>query len=241
MADITATGGIFKANGAPSLSAATAGEAILAPEGGLGALLYGRGTTYDVTLGQRTTNVALGVLAGTNNIALGGTLKTPTTISVGNATPHTTGAGITFPATQSASSDANTLDDYEEGTWTASFVPNTSGSITMNNATGTYTKVGRAVTINGVFTVTSVSSPTGYLKIAGLPFTGGSGVSLRCAVSIHGDVMNATMTTVLLGSIQSDTNIYVFKTDGLGGVSLTTAADVKAGTNIFIGGTYHID
>jgi len=39
-------------------------------------------------------------------------------LGVGNATPSTSGAGITFPATQSASTDANTLDDYEEGTWT---------------------------------------------------------------------------------------------------------------------------
>jgi hypothetical protein len=39
------------------------------------------------------------------------------------------GSGISFPATQSASSDANTLDDYEEGTWTP----------TVNNMTTTGT------------------------------------------------------------------------------------------------------
>jgi hypothetical protein len=44
--------------------------------------------------------------------------KFPTTIGVGGATPSASGSGISFPATQSASSDANTLDDYEEGTWT---------------------------------------------------------------------------------------------------------------------------
>ena len=43
--------------------------------------------------------------------------KFPATIGVGNATPAASGAGISFPATASASSDANTLDDYEEGTW----------------------------------------------------------------------------------------------------------------------------
>jgi hypothetical protein len=42
--------------------------------------------------------------------------KFPTTIGVGGATPSASGSGISFPATQSASSDANTLDDYEEGT-----------------------------------------------------------------------------------------------------------------------------
>ena len=46
------------------------------------------------------------------------TIKGATTIAVGNATPSASGAGITFPATQSASTDANTLDDYEEGTFT---------------------------------------------------------------------------------------------------------------------------
>lgn len=152
-----------------------------------------------------------------------------------------TGTGITFPATQSASSNANTLDDYEEGTWTASFVPNTSGSITMTLNTGTYTKVGRIVTINGLFKVSSVSSPTGYLKINGLPFSGGSNASLRCSISIVGDSMNATMTTTLVASVQGGSEIYVFKTDGVGGLALTTAADMKANTEIFVGGTYTID
>jgi hypothetical protein len=56
-------------------------------------------------------------------------LQTIGTISVGNATPSTSGAGITFPATQSASSDANTLDDYEEGTFTPVYSP-ASGAFT---------------------------------------------------------------------------------------------------------------
>jgi len=73
--------GIFKANGAPSLSAATAGEAILAPEPSLGALLYGQGTTYDVVLGSRGTNVALGVLANSTNVYAAGN------VGIGTASP----------------------------------------------------------------------------------------------------------------------------------------------------------
>ena len=69
---VTATGGIFKANGAPSLSAATAGEAMLAPDGGSGALLYGQGTNYDVAICQRSTAVALGVLANSTNVYAAG-------------------------------------------------------------------------------------------------------------------------------------------------------------------------
>jgi hypothetical protein len=81
---VTATGGIFKANGAPSLSAAAAGEAILAPESSLGALLYGRGTTYDVVIGQRSTAVALAVTAGTINLVAPGNLAVTGSVSKGS-------------------------------------------------------------------------------------------------------------------------------------------------------------
>ena len=104
-------------------------------------------------------------------------LKTKTTISVGDATPANNGAGITFPATQSASSDANTLDDYEEGTFTPTWTPSTSGTITLYTAYQNlaYTKVGRVVTITGQNAIQSVSSPVGtYVNITGLPFTVGA-------------------------------------------------------------------
>jgi hypothetical protein len=75
-----------------------------------------------------------------------GGFQSKTTISVGDAAPSTSGAGITFPATQSASSDANTLDDYEEGTWTPT--DNSGAGLTFTNNGSQYTKIGRAVTIN---------------------------------------------------------------------------------------------
>ena len=84
-----------------------------------------------------------------------------------------TGTGITFPATQNASSNANTLDDYEEGTTTVTFTPSTSGTITLNASYQTiaYTKVGRVVTITGEFAVSSVSTPIGTsVNIGNLPF-----------------------------------------------------------------------
>ena len=88
-----------------------------------------------------------------------------TTIGVGTATPSASGAGITFPATQSASTDANTLDDYEEGTWT----PNvSSGSATITSVSGQYTKIGNRVICSFRFTCNSTGSIT---YIGGLPFT----------------------------------------------------------------------
>ena len=79
--------------------------------------------------------------------------------------------GITFPATQVASADANTLDDYEEGTWT----PNQGNGLTVVGAfssSGTYTKVGRQVTV--LFTIagaTTIAITAGAQITGNLPFT----------------------------------------------------------------------
>jgi hypothetical protein len=86
-----------------------------------------------------------------------------TTIGVGAATPSTSGAGITFPATQSASSDANTLDDYEEGTWTSAVTnaANLTGTGSLDRAD--YIKIGSLVTIVGRIsglTITTVTTGT---------------------------------------------------------------------------------
>jgi hypothetical protein len=99
-----------------------------------------------------------------------GNLQTLATIGVGNATPSTSGAGITFPATQSASSDANTLDDYEEGTWTP-VITSGGGSITSYSADGTYIKIGRSVFLTARIVLTTVGTASGNMNIAGLPFT----------------------------------------------------------------------
>tara|TARA_R100000353_G_scaffold116695_1_gene83342 strand:+ start:774 stop:1271 length:498 start_codon:yes stop_codon:yes gene_type:complete len=80
---------------------------------------------------------------------------------------------VAFPATQSASANANTLDDYEEGSWTPT-VSATSGSITSYTVTAAqYTKIGRLVTIHVYFDVGNHGSASGKVKCT-LPFTTGS-------------------------------------------------------------------
>ena len=107
-----------------------------------------------------------------------GNLQTIGTISVGNATPSTSGAGITFPADQSilgGSSNANTLDDYEEGTWTPTLESTGGGTIasgTYTRRTGNYVKVGKLVTVQWQLQVSSASAlSAGSISITGLPFT----------------------------------------------------------------------
>ena len=89
-------------------------------------------------------------------------------LAVGNATPSTSGAGITFPATQSASSNANTLDDYEEGNWTPVFgVPSGFTISTLNSAF--YTKIGNSVTVQCYVSLTGTGNSSDLI-IDGLPF-----------------------------------------------------------------------
>jgi hypothetical protein len=78
--------------------------------------------------------------------------------------------GVQFPATQSASADANTLDDYEEGTCTFTI---TSGvtSPTYNLQTGWYTKVGNTVFVTGRVELSGGTTNGSTLIISGLPFT----------------------------------------------------------------------
>ena len=115
------------------------------------------------------------VLDGTLGITTNsGTAISASTIGVGGATPSTSGAGITFPATLSASTNANTLDDYEEGTWTPSFTftSNGSASFSYTAQVGSYTKIGRQVTVFAFLSCTiTKSNATGDLQITGLPFT----------------------------------------------------------------------
>jgi hypothetical protein len=120
--------------------------------------------------GGSTTQVQYnnaGSFGGISGFTTDGTRVTAsTTIGVGGATPSTSGAGITFPATQSASTDANTLDDYEEGTWT----PSLGGTATYTTQAGFYTKIGRQVTLWADLTVSVIGTgSTSY--IAGNPFT----------------------------------------------------------------------
>jgi hypothetical protein len=85
-------------------------------------------------------------------------------------TTSANGIGITFPATQSASSDANTLDDYEEGTFTPTVIGTlTAGTASYSTQQGRYTKIGNRVLIS-IFINYTGGTGTGSIRIAGLPF-----------------------------------------------------------------------
>lgn len=79
---------------------------------------------------------------------------------------------LKFPATQNPSSDANTLDDYEEGTWTPTIeFGGGSTGITYSAQGGYYTKVGNLVNVIGNTTLSAKGSSTGNVTVAGIPFS----------------------------------------------------------------------
>jgi len=127
--------------------------------------------------------------------------------------------GITFPATAVACTDVNTLDDYEEGTWT----PGQGTGVTAVGAfssVGRYTKIGRVVNYEGYITaVTSVAfNPAGGNFTTGLPFTvvAGSGT--------NGSAVN------------SSANVFILL--AAGGTAVSGSASIAATSVIYFSGQY---
>jgi hypothetical protein len=96
-------------------------------------------------------------------------------VLIGTTTNNTSGGvlqvanGITFPATQSASTDANTLDDYEEGTWTPALRGSGSAGSYAASVGGRYIKIGKQVYIWGEVSISNKGSWTGSVLFS-LPF-----------------------------------------------------------------------
>ncbi len=110
---------------------------------------------------------------------------------------------VAFPSTQNPSSDPNTLDDYEEGTWT----PDLGGNATYTARSGTYVKIGKMVFFQGSLTVNVLGTGTTNV-IAGLPFIAneewpvsiGETASLAVSpVSFNAQVGTSTQTIYLYG------------------------------------------
>ena len=155
----------------------------------------------------KVTNIQHG---SATNVAMvldsAGTVKAYSTIGVGNTTPATSGAGITFPATASASSDANTLDDYEEGTWTPTIGGSTTNpSVTYGAQDGRYIKIGSLVWCYVRITTTARSGGTGDFQIKGLPFTPASEYP-GGMTGAYSNITQSANSTGLSLRVQANTN-----------------------------------
>lgn len=105
---------------------------------------------------------------GTGSVVRASSPSFTTTIGVGGATANASGSGVSFPASQSASTDPNTLDDYEEGDWTPADASGAGLSFTTSYSK--YTKIGNICTLSGTITWPATAS-TATVLISGIPFT----------------------------------------------------------------------
>ena len=150
--------------------------------------------------------------------------------AVGGATAGA--GGLAFPATAVAVANANTLDDYEEGTFTPSF--NTTNSdltgFSHDTQTGSYVKIGTQVTVSIELSTTNALSitGTGIVRVTGLPFllaqvaNGG-----RNVLALTHDTRWATNPS--FGQIQgSDTAIKLYKNNAMSSGASLAVSDFSA-------------
>jgi hypothetical protein len=160
------------------------------------------------------------------------------TVILKGGSTSATGAGITFPAIQSASSDANTLDDYEEGTFTPFFSFATSGSVSYGTQTANYIKIGRLVQCTIALGLSAVSSPSGAVTIGGLPFNDGTGENFVSAftVALARNFASAVTITGYVGS--ASTFLQISKNASNAGFSALQGSDLTASTQFYVSFTY---
>ena len=155
-------------------------------------------------------------------------------------TAGASGVGLTFPATQVASSDANCLDDYEEGTWVpgVSFGGGVTGIVYSENS-GKYTKIGRQVTVSAFIDFTNKGSSTGNVLITGLPFTIGAANSNYTAASLV--IVRITFADYPMAfGTPSATSLEVQEVTNAGVRTNLTDADFANNSQIILGFTYTV-
>ncbi len=128
--------------------------------------------------------------------------------------------GISFPATQVPSANANTLDDYEEGTFTPTlYGVTTAGSPTYTEQSGSYVKIGDMYIVTAYIDLLTKGGMVGQIRIAGLPATAG----LRTALA----------TTVLSGANITAGHTIISSINAASSEALIKVTDVSVGsTNI---------
>jgi hypothetical protein len=183
-----------------------------------------------------------------NNTVIGtsvGTVKTPTTIGVGAATPAASGAGITFPADQTiigASSDANTLDDYEEGTWTPVFQGDVNPSgLSLGNTDATYTKIGNSVRLSLNVTVSNIGTGgSGGMKVTGLPFTASSAMDFQpCTTESEGLLASVSNFVPIIEGNTTSILLYAGWNGTGGPTQLAWGTNAKNGMIFRLSVVYH--
>ena len=218
--NITATGTVE-----PAGDTAASDNAAIGYTSAEGLILTGQGSTDDITIKNDADTTVVNVATGATDVE----------VSAGNLLFGTASKGVYLGVTVATA--ANLLDDYEEGTFTATARLGGASGTDNGTATMNYTKIGKQVHVEGSVQYASSKSGSGHISISGLPFTGAE--SARSAWMVGGRI-NAT----LLAANASATvvNFYLMTSSTSG--SLANATDslmgTGAGKGIWISLTYFV-
>ena len=108
------------------------------------------------------------------------------------------GKGIDFSAT-AGTGTSELLADYEEGTWTPSVTAGTGSITTVGAVVGTYTKIGRQVTIWSTITVTTNGTGASYLNVTGIPYTPSTAISHYTSAGTNTSTVKTVNSYLLSG------------------------------------------
>jgi hypothetical protein len=150
-------------------------------------------------------------------------------------------SGVVFgDAGGSGSTTSNTLDSYEEGTWTPVLTDLTNNATMHSLSGGVYTKIGRLVTCTANVRTTSLGSVSGGLYLSGFPFSSANTNGNNGA----GSVANAENMAITAGHAITlfygkNSNIARFDIyDHSGGVTLLQSSEWTSDGQACISVTY---
>jgi hypothetical protein len=149
--------------------------------------------------------------------------------------------GITFPATQSACSDANTLDDYEEGTFTPTIAGTSTagtGTYVTNGQVGRYTKAGNRVAYT-IYLNWTAHTGTGDLIVNGLPFTANSTTNSFTPASVWNSTITLSANNIMAAAINPNTTNVLLRQNAAGG-GTTAAIAMDTDGVLVLSGTYEV-
>ena len=145
--------------------------------------------------------------------------------------------GLSFNGDTAA---ANCLDDYEEGSWTATAEFGSGGYQSCANNVCRYVKVGSLVQVSGRFSLNNHTGSSGELRIGGLPFSkgnpAGDGNADGIVVYIEGAASN--ITNSISGLVLDSQTVFYVRRSGTTGSGNDVSGLTDSGTTLLVGGTY---
>jgi hypothetical protein len=258
----TANGNVFMGSGAGASKTSGGNNVFIGASAG-GSATTGTGNTF-IGPNDSTNGSGYAVTSGSKNTIIGGytgnqnsvdirTASNYIVLSDGDGYPAFWGLGgasgymrleagrLEFPATANPSSNANTLDDYEEGTWTPVLKgAGTAGTYELATSLATYTKIGRQVTLNLYLALAGSITGGGtlYAIITGVPFEKVANTLTNGSVRLGGVDFTGSYITVEFTSSSASSTLYFVETVDNGATIDLPISGFSANDNVVLSITY---